>query len=985
MLFVSKMKKQILVALTLVFASFSGALNAQIYSFEDGQVPSAFTTNGGSLAVSGTKFKLANKSLCWDWKAGSKLTISNPTGLEDASKSRAGGIYLWVYNTVPTDSKLVFAFLDNADQEKCRLDYNLNFKGWRCIVASFAAEMKKDKSALTKMIVEAPGVGNGRVYFDHLEFQKSIPWTRMTNSQYKVVQSPVVEDFMAIRAAGEIKTLIQPTALQLAAVDTIAKRLEQWYTGSGKYTSKSEFNARYNAVARQIKFGLNNTTGDLNLTVASDGTVSGVGLYSSTEPKKMDGITIRTFREVGRGPMLPLAYDFVMNKSALSKTRYLNMLDWMYDQGRADGSSLGSMRDEKLQSAGYFHSLFIMRNELGADRLNRELNTLNWLGLFGHVNELTPEKGENSDDIRSLAVAKLAYALMQPNPEKQATALSLLTKYFNHAFAITPGLLETFKPDFSGYHHAGIYYTQYYPEALYAATWLYYLLHDTPYSLSDEVYSTLKNCLLTYKNVCSVYDAPVSTCGRFPLGGQFLDETLPAFAYLALSKKQPDTELLAAFGRLWKPNESPIKENLNSASTGICLRSTLGETEMCLQAAALNVVAEASPKTAFYLPYSGLMIHRDTKNYVAIKGFSKYVWDYESSATENVYGRYLCYGQIEYTNLLTGKRNSNYENNLWDWSRLPGVTSKHLLSADFKYTDKITYRNFSDKAFLGGTALNDSISMFSMQLHDNAYDKTFSANKSVFCFGNVLVCLGSNINDSAKSVCTETTLFQQDLKDGDKVKLNGKSLNKDLNGLENVVMKDNIGTVYIVKSGLVDIIKTDSMATAVINHGFAPQNKLYGYFMLLQASEAQEKKFANSKTCPVSLLRQDEVAHIVSNIDEKTCGYAIFDTSKALNDKWIQQVNIPSIVMLKELGNSKLILSLTDPDMHRPSVSGLYSLTKEVAEAASQSFDYEIILNGRFALDGNFPNVRLTITDKTTKIGLQVVDGKSYKITLKLL
>jgi hypothetical protein len=71
--------------------------------------------------------------------------------------------------------------------------------------------------------------------------------------------------------------------------------------------------------------------------------------------------------------------------------------------------------------------------------------------------------------------------------------------------------------------------------------------------------------------------------------------------------------------------------------------------------------------------------------------------------------------------------------------------------------------------------------------------------------------------------------------------------------------------------------------------------------------------------------------------------------------------------------------------MHRPSVSGLYSLTKEVAEAASQSFDYEIILNGRFALDGNFPNVRLTITDKTTKIGLQVVDGKSYKITLKLL
>ena len=976
------MKKQIFFALTVIIACFTRNSQAQIYSFEDGIVPAVITTKEGSLSVSGNKFKLGNKSLCWEWKAGSKLTVANPIGLEDASKSRDGGIYLWVYNTFPTDSKLVFAFMDNADHVKCRLDYNLNFKGWRCILATFGVEMKKDKSMLSKMIVEAPAEGNGQLYFDHLEFQKSVTWTRMTNSQYKVLQSPVVKDFMAVRTTGEIKTLIKPTALQLAAADTIAKRLEQWYFGSGKYSTKPEFKIRNSAVSRQIQFGLTRNPGDLNLTVASDGTVSGMGLYSSTDPKKIDGITVRTFREVERAAMLPLAYDFIMNKSELSKTRYLNMLDWMYDQGWADGSSLGSMRDEKLQSAGYFHSLFIMRNELGAERLNRELNSLNWFGLFGHVIELTTEKGENADDIRSLAVAKLVYALMQPNPDKRATALSLLTRYYSHAFSITPGLLETFKPDFSGYHHAGIYFTQYYPEALYAASWLYYLLHDTPYALSDEVYSTLKNCLLTYKNVCSVYDAPVSTCGRFPLGGQFLDETLPAFSYLALSKKQPDTELLAAFGRLWKPNESPIKENLNGASTTICLRTTMGETEMCLRAASLGVPAEQSPKTAFYLPYSGLMVHRDTKNHVAIKGFSKYVWDYESSSSENLYGRYLSFGQIEYTNLHTGKRNNNYGNKLWDWSRLPGTTSKYLAPADMIF--KQTHRNFSDKSFLGGTALNDSTSMFSMQLHDIAYEKTFSANKSVFCFGNVLVCVGSNINDSAKLVRTETTLFQQELNDRDNVKLNGKSLNKDWNNLENPILKDNIGNVYIVKSGLVDVMKTDSMATAVINHGFAPQNKLYWYYMLLQPNAPQENKFSNPKTNPISILRQDEVAHIVVNHDEKSCGYAIFDTSNALNDKWIQQVNIPSIVMLKELTNSKIMLSITDPDMHRPAVSGLNSLTKEVAEAASQPFDYEIVLNGRYTLDAVMPNVRLTTTDNTTKIAWQVVDGKSYKIVLKL-
>ncbi|MEI8049619.1 MAG: hypothetical protein WCI92_19765, partial [Bacteroidota bacterium] len=117
--------------------------------------------------------------------------------------------------------------------------------------------------------------------------------------------------------------------------------------------------------------------------------------------------------------------------------------------------------------------------------------------------------------------------------------------------------------------------------------------------------------------------------------------------------------------------------------------------------------------------------------------------------------------------------------------------------------------------------------------------------------------------------------------------------------------------------------------------------------------------------------------------DEKTCGYAIFDASKALKDKWIQQVNIPSIVMLKELSHSKVLLTLTDPDMHRPFVSTYNSLTRKVEEASSQPFDYEIVLNGQFTLDGIMPHVRLITTDKTTKIALQVVDGKSYMISLK--
>jgi chondroitin-sulfate-ABC endolyase/exolyase len=977
------MKKQIFVALTIVLASFTGILKAQIYSFEDEVVPTVFTTSNGSLSVSQTKFKLGIKSLCWDWKTSSKLTLDNPTGLEEASKNRDGGIYLWVYNTVPTESNLVFTFSDNTDQAKCHLDFNLNFKGWRCLLTSFVRDMAKDKSVLTKLIVEAPVVGKGTIYFDYLEFQKSVKWDRMSDAQYKVDQSPVISNYQGVRQSTELKALTTATPTELAAAEIIINRLDAWYFPSESFSAIPVYQTRRAAVERQIKFGLTHNLNDLNLTVATDGTVLGAGLFPENMPAKIDGINVRKFKDITSGSMLPLAYDFGLNKTELSKTRYLNMIDWMNDQGWADGSAMGGINFEKLRSAGYFHSIFIMRNELGAERLARELNTFNWMGKIGALSPENEKIGENADDIRSLAIAKMMYALMQPIPEKRASILLSLKRYFNNAFAISPGFSETFKSDYSGFHHAGTYFTQYYPEALYTASLIFYLLHDTPYALSDEVYSTLKNCLLTYRNVCSVYDAPVSTCGRFPLGGQFLDETLPAFAYLVLSKKQPDIELLAAFSRLWKPDELPIKENLNLANTGICLRTTLGETEMCLRAAALNVAAETSPKAAFFMPYSGLMVHRSEKNHIAIKGFSKYVWDYESSATENLYGRHLSYGQIEYTNLITGQRNNNFENNQWDWSRLPGTTTKHLLPSEMVF--KQTHRNFSDKAFLGGTALNDSTSMFSMQLHDNAYDKTFSANKSVLCFGNVLVCVGSNICDSAKSVCTETTLFQQEMKAGDKFILNGKVIKTDNLHVENPIIRDNIGNLYIVKSGLVDIFKTDSITTALINHGIAPQNKSYCYIMLLQPTKGQEKRLESYKTCPINILRQDEVAHIVFNSEEKIFGYAIFDASKVLNDKWIQKVNIPSIVMLKEMSNSKVLLSITDPDMHRSSVTNLSTMKREVEEAASRSYMYKISINGQFVLDIQNSDIKVTTSENITKLELNVVDGKSYKIALKRL
>jgi chondroitin-sulfate-ABC endolyase/exolyase len=976
--------------LFIVLINTGAKLQAQIYSFENGIVPSNWSVSSGTLLTSVAKYKLGTKSLCWTWNAGSKISVSAPTSLASGSTNKSGGIYFWIYNFAAINSNLVIAFMNSSGTQKCSINFGLNFKGWRCITAAYVADMKHDNTALTSMTITAPSTGTGIIYLDYMEFQTAVKWDRMSDAQCNITQSSSVFDFKGIRSYGNFGTVPTATPIQVSWGDTIIKRLDNWYLSANKFPSATEFVNRKNAVKTTITNALKSTTGELNLSVGSDGVVTGPGLYPDYSDATIDGVSVMQFLDVMKGTMLPLAYDYRMNNTALSKTRWLNQIDWFNDQGWADGSSQGGLMGSKLNSAGYFNSLFLMRGALDATCLARELNTLDWLGLWGNVNMPFTVVGENADQIRTMCIAKLDFALLQTDANKRVAALTALTSYFNNAFGIAPGFAETFKPDFSGYHHNGTYYCQYYPDALYSACWVYYLLHDTPYQLSETTYTTLKNCCLTYRLACGLYDSPTAACGRFPNGTQYLDEILPAFAYLIMSKTTPDNDLLAAYGRLWKPTISPLKDDFAKSGISICYKQSMGEAELCLQAAALGtslkVPAESAPKTTLYLPYSGLIINRNASMQLTVKGFNKYVWDYESGLpTDNLYGRYMSYGQVEYTNLLTNKRNNNYSNANWDWSRIPGATTKYLSSAALTYASSTPYRNFSEDPFLGGVTLNDSTSIFSFKLHDTAFDKTFYANKSVFYCGNVILAMGSNIRNGDNSNRTETTLFQQLLGTGESISVNGTPFSTNLTNVSKPTIKDNLGCRFIVKSGSVNVSSANSIYSGVINHGYAPQNQSYSYFTIFNGTDAQEAKYKTETTCPVKIVRQDNVAHIVKKIDDKVYAYAIFNQNTALNDSIVNQVNTPSLVMFKVIDSTTFKLSVSDPDMHRPSATESNELSSTIVNTPSASFNYEIILNGLYKLDGSNPSVALTNIGNTTKISLAVIDGKSYSIGLKCI
>ena len=103
----------------------------------------------------------------------------------------------------------------------------------------------------------------------------------------------------------------------------------------------------------------------------------------------------------------------------------------------------------------------------------------------------------------------------------------------------------------------------------------------------------------------------------------------------------------------------------------------MGELEAILAAEAENAAPEAALSGHWVFPYGALSVHRRPDWMAAIKGFSRYIWDYESSRTQNLFGANASSGVLQ---LYTGGDpvnafDSGFGVDGWDWHRLPGATT----------------------------------------------------------------------------------------------------------------------------------------------------------------------------------------------------------------------------------------------------------------------------------------------------------------------
>ena len=96
--------------------------------------------------------------------------------------------------------------------------------------------------------------------------------------------------------------------------------------------------------------------------------------------------------------------------------------------------------------------------------------------------------------------------------------------------------------------------------------------------------------------------------------------------------------------------------------------------EVKSKATTMSIAAEASPKGFWSLNYAAFVVHRRENWAVSCKGFNKYVWDFEASSRQNVFGLYQSHGALLVANSEAALQTYDIDNG-WDWTRHPGTTT----------------------------------------------------------------------------------------------------------------------------------------------------------------------------------------------------------------------------------------------------------------------------------------------------------------------
>ena len=949
--------KDICFIFLFLFSSLSSSY-AQLVGFEE-SVPQTFKVAGkGELKTSSLFYKEGKSSLEWDFQPGSTLDVQvSPLSL-NAKKEQQFGITLWIYNEKPQQDSVRFEFLNEAGEVSYWFSYHLQAAGWRACWISFAYMNgnKKDKNIVGYRLV-APQ-REGRIFLDRLTFPEKKMNLRTTPDQQLPTNNGLSNRdlwhwclvWKWEKQSYDIPLLSKLTSRQKKDLKTIEQRLTDFL--DVKKAPQGQVNAAYKTFEKAA------------ITPSAAGTgFTGMPVVAPDEQDKKKGEMSWNDIET---MLAGFAYDACYNQNETSKKNYFTVFDYAIDQGFAFGSGMGTNHHYGYQIRKIYTTAWLMRNEI-YKHPHRDvyLSTLRfWAALQETRQPCSPGRDELLDSWHTLLMAKLISAMMFPDANRQEQALNGLSRWLSSSLRYTPGTIGGIKVDGTTFHHGG-FYPGYTTGVLATIGQFIAFTNGTDFELTEEARQHIKSAFIAMRNYCNFYEWGIGISGRHPFGGKMGSEDIEAFANIALSCDLSgrgdafDHGLAADYLRLIRNGDTPNarffkKEGIQPAQ---------------------------APQGFFVYNYGSAGIFRRADWMVTLKGYTTDVWGAEIYAKDNRYGRYQSYGSVQ----IMGKGNpvsragSGFVQEGWDWNRLPGTTTIHL---PFELLDsplKGTTMARSEENFSGSSSLGGMNGMFAIKLMERDYDNftsDFVARKSVFCFDNRMICLGTGITNSNADYPTETTLFQ--------TKFNGKEPKADN---DDYWLHDGYDNYYHVVDGTVRSQVADQesrhektrektagkFSSAWIEHGKAPKDGTYEYMVLIQPSAAELDEL--QKTPAYEVLQRDQMAHVVYDKKTGITGYATFEAYQPVNDQFIVSIPAETMVMYDKESDNRIRLSVCDPNLN---LAEKTYTTKEPSRPISK----KIVVKGIWMLPSPQEGIQLEYEGNNTLLNVTCQHGQPVEMLL---
>ena len=992
----------------------------RMFSFEKPQIPDCITATHSRLSVSDLHYKDGKHSLEWTFEPGGILELKKDLKFE--KKDPTGkDLYLsafivWVYNEVPQDETIEFQFL--KDGKRCTsFPFGINFSGWRAAWVCYERDMQgTPEEGMNELRIIAPN-SKGSLFIDHLITATKVDARQQTaDLQVPFVNAGTTNHWLVIYKHSLLKPDIELTPVgnkQREEMQLLEKRFRDMIYTKGKITDKEVENIRKKYDFYQITY--------------KNGQVSGVPIYMVRAAEAYEriipdwnkdmltkmGVEMRAYFDLMR--KIAVAYNNSTAKPVIReemKKKFLAMYDHITDQGVAYGSCWGNIHHYGYSVRGLYLAYFLMKDVLReAGKLQEAERTLRWYAITNEVYPKPEVDGIDMDSFNTQTTGRIASILMMEDTPEKLQYLRSFSRWIDYGCRPALGLSGSFKVDGGAFHHRNNY-PAYAVGGLDGATNMIYLLSRTEFAVSKLAHETVKNVLLTMRFYCNKLNFPLSMSGRHPDGKGKL---VPMhFAMMALAgspdgKAEYDSEMASSYLRLI--SNSGVE---NDAPEYMPKVSNAEERKAAKLLIEKGFRPEPDPQGNIAMGYGCISVQRRSNWSAVARGHSRYLWAAEHYLGANLYGRYLAHGSLQILTAAPGQTvtpaTSGWQQEGFDWNRIPGVTSIHLpleqLQAKVLNVDRYSGMEemlYSDEAFAGGLSQQKMNGNFGMKLHEHdKYNGSHRARKSYHFIDGMIVCLGSDIENTNTEFPTETTIFQ--LAVTDKA---GHDYWRNYQG-DKKVWVDHLGTGYYVPTAIrfeknfpqhsrmqnTGKETKGDWVSLVVDHGKAPKNGRYEYAVLPQTNETAMKKFAKKPAYKV--LQQDRKAHIVESASEQIVSYVLFETPETtLPGGLLQRVDTSCLVMTHQESADKIKLTVAQPDLalyRGPSDEAFDKDGKRIERSiysrpwinnGSSEIPVTVTIKGRWNVEETPYCKVVSSNEKQTILRFSCKDGASFEVELK--